>query len=167
MIPAKARWHTVPCSLGDRHLCHSFSEYFTSDSVWKASYLPNQNECFSWISSISLSFSHQTELALYNQVSHTRTSFIVSAVMLPERHPKFFNKIDQAEGCPDYSILLGRSTKISFLKDSILVEKMNEKSFLIKRISFCVSVQSRLEYFLLCKTLWCAVHRNVGPVLSA
>lgn len=42
---------------------------------------------------------------------------------------------------------------IHFLKNYILVEKIDEKSFLIKRTSFCVNIQLMLEYLLLRKML--------------
>lgn len=42
---------------------------------------------------------------------------------------------------------------------------MNEKAFLIK--SFCVSVQSRLECFLLCKTLSGMQYTEILHLFSA
>lgn len=51
---------------------------------------------------------------------------------------------------PSYSIWLEVEVLRFIFLNYVLVEK-NEKAFLIK--SFCVSIPSRLDCFLLCKTL--------------
>lgn len=62
---------------------------------------------------------------------------------------------------PSYSIWLEVEILRFIFLNYVLVEK-NGKAFLIK--SFCVSIPSRFDCFLLCKTLWYAIHRSITAV---